>query len=86
MSFLPPTLSPPISRANTASRNKKTLKDKGKSGTNGAAPGPRKDSLMNVNVFACEQLHDTKVGINTGEEDYCPICQIDCISRFRLTL
>jgi hypothetical protein len=81
MSFLPAV--PLQSIAIPTGRRKKPPNGKGKKEHTSSA---RKDSLMDTNVYPCEQLHDSQIGLSTGATDCCPICQIDCIYHTRLKI
>jgi hypothetical protein len=81
MSFLPAV---PLQAVSTTTvRGKKPPKGKEKKGRTSCA---RKDSLMHTNVYPCEQLHDSQIGLNTEATGCCPICQMDCIYHTRLKI
>jgi hypothetical protein len=37
----------------------------------------RADTAVDVNVFPCARLEELQVGLNTGEDGSCPVCQTD---------
>jgi hypothetical protein len=81
LSYLPESILHKESSKSGHSHKKRT-----KGGKKVRNPFIRSDSTIDVNVFPCEQLRELQVGLNTGDDSWCPICQTNCILHFLILL